>query len=151
GGSAIFHNAASVVAFESGNRAETGSALAKGDIHSKTGAITFADGVSIQANARGGSGAGNLEGMASLAGIAGGILNLDKTVTVNAHAVSSGTKAVIALAQGKLQGSAVNGQGNIAFSASALGMGHNIDDAIAVAGFSADAARGGILLQNNIL
>src|SRR5262249_54826240 len=78
-------------------------------------------------------------------------VRLDGNETVNAHAVSSGTKAVTALAQGNLQGSAVNAEGNIAFTASALGIGHTIDDAIAIAGFSAEAAIGGILLQNNIL
>ncbi len=43
-----------------------------------------------------------------------------------------------------------NGQGNIAITASALGIGHNIDDAIAVASLEADASVGGILFQNNI-
>jgi hypothetical protein len=94
---------------------------------------------------------------ASLDVVAGQTLNLvnKADLTVNAHAVSSGTKAVTALAVAHLGGSTIheavaNGHGNIGITASALGIGHNIDDAIAIASFQADAIVGGLQFQNNI-
>ena len=118
---------------------------------------TFAGDVLVQANALGGLAAANVAALASLDVVAGQTLNLvnKADLTVNAHAVSSGTKAVTALALAHLQGNAIheavaNGQGNVAITASALGLGHNIDDAIAVASFTADADVGGILFQHNI-
>ena len=76
-------------------------------------------------------------------------------LTVNAHGVSSGTQGVYAVAHADLNANAIhqtvaNGQGNIDVTASAQGIGNAIDDAIAVAEFSADADVGGLLFQGNI-
>src|SRR4029077_8917558 len=137
------------------NRTLTGSAIAHGDIHANRNVNLRGD-VLVQANALGGVAAANVVALASLDVAAGQTLNLvnKADLTVNAHAVSSGTKAVTALALAHLEGNAIreavaNGQGNIAITASALGIGHSIDDAIAVTSFTADADVGGILFQNN--
>jgi len=156
GGSAAFRNGVAIAAQEKGNRTLAGSAIADGVIHAN-GNVSFADDLLVQANALGGLAAANVAALASLDLAAGKTLNLVKKadLTVNAHAVSSGTKAVTAVAYAHLQGNAIheavaNGQGNVAITASALGLGHNIDDAIAVASFTADADVGGILFQHNI-
>ena len=155
GGSATFRNSVAITAQEKGNRTLAGSAIANGDIIA-TRNINFGGDLLVQANALGGLAAANVAAHASLDVAAGKTLNLvnKADLTVNAHAVSSGTKAVTAVAFAHLQGNAIheavaNGQGNIAITASALGIGHNIDDAIAVASFTADADVGGILFQNN--
>ena len=156
GGSATFRNSVAITAQEKGNRTLAGSAIAHGDIHANRNVNLRSD-VLVQANALGGVAAANVAALASLDVAAGQTLNLvnKADLTVNAHAVSSGTKAVTALALAHLQGNAIheavaNGQGNVAITASALGLGHNIDDAIAVASFTADAQVGGILFQHDI-
>jgi hypothetical protein len=156
GSSALFGGAVAVEAQENA-KTPIGQAIAKADIQANAGAITFDNNVLVQANALGGAGAGSVQALASLDAVAGSKVALanDAGLTVNAHAVSSGTHAVTAIAQGILQANAIqqaaaNGQGNMAISASAIGMGNGIDDAMAVALFSADADVGGILLQNNV-
>jgi len=157
GSSAHFGGTVGVTAQENARLTPIGRAIAKADIQANPGAITFNDDVLVQANALGGAGAGNVRAVASLDAVAGNKISLANNagLTVNAHAVSSGTQAVTAIAQGMLQANAIqqtaaNGQGNIAVSASAVGMGNGIDDAMAVALFSANADVGGILLQNNV-
>ena len=155
GGSVTFRNSVAITAQEQGNRTLAGSAIAHGDIHALRN-VNLAGGVLVQANALGGLAAANVAALASM-GVVAGTLNLvnKADLTVNAHAVSSGTKAVTALAVAHLGGSTIheavaNGHGNIAITASALGIGHNIDDAIAIASFQADANVGGLQFQNNI-
>ena len=145
-----------ITAEEKGNRTLAGSAIAQGDID-VDGNVTFGGDLLVQANAVGGVAAANVTALASLDVATRKTLSLvnKADLTVNAHAVSSGTKAVTALAVAHLEGNAIReavgqGQGNIAVTASALGIGHNIDDAIAVASFTADAQVGGILFQKNI-
>jgi hypothetical protein len=126
GGSVTFRNSVAITAQEQGNRTLAGSAIAHGDIHALRN-VNLAGGVLVQANALGGLAAANVAALASM-GVVAGTLNLvnKADLTVNAHAVSSGTKAVTALAVAHLGGSTIheavaNAHGNIAITASALG------------------------------
>ena len=145
-----------ITAQEKGNRTLAGSAIAHGDIDAN-GNVTFGGDVLVQADALGGVAAANVDG-ARLPGCGGG-----QDAEPRQQGGSDGQRPCRELRhQGRhrrrlahLQGNAIheavaNGQGDVAITASALGLGHNIDDAIAVASFTADADVGGILFQNNI-
>ena len=112
GGSVTFRNSVAITAQEKGNRTLAGSAIAHGDIDAD-GNVNFAGDVLVQANALGGVAAANVAALASLDVAARKTLNLvnKADLTVNAHAVSSGTKAVTALALAHLEGNAIREAG----------------------------------------